>query len=42
VRKLPILRVINRTNLFPGPTDSVYAFQQRSVRRNLYRLAIPQ
>ena len=42
VRKLPILRAINRLGLFPGPTASVYAFQQRSVRRNLYRLAIPQ
>jgi Tol biopolymer transport system component len=42
VRKLPIVRAINRKGLFPGPTASVYAFQHRSVQRNLYRLAIPQ
>jgi len=42
LRKLPNIRVINRIGLFPGPTSSIYAFQRRSVQRNLYRMAVPQ
>ena len=40
-RKLPVVQVINRMDVFPGTTSSVYAFGNEVVQRNLYRIAIP-
>ena len=37
VRKLPVVRVIDRSPVFPGATGSVYAFGRSVVQRNLYR-----
>ena len=42
VRKLPVVRVIDRSPVFPGADGSVYAFGRSVVQRNLYRIALGQ
>jgi serine/threonine protein kinase/Tol biopolymer transport system component len=43
VRKLPVNNVIDhRPGVFPGITQSVYAFRRQLVQRNLYRIVLPQ
>lgn len=41
ILKLPGARVIPATDVAPGPTADVYAFQRESVQRNLYRVPVP-
>lgn len=40
VRKLPVIRVIDRAYVFPGVTSSVYALGHQTTQRNLYRIVI--
>ena len=42
VRKLPVVRVIDRVAVFPGATGSVFAFERSVIQRNLYRIALGQ
>jgi eukaryotic-like serine/threonine-protein kinase len=43
IRKLPLARVIEgRPGVFPGVTQSVYVFERRLVRRNLYEVMLPR
>ncbi len=43
IRKLPLARIIERRpGVFPGVTQSVFAFQQRVVKRNLYEISLPE
>jgi hypothetical protein len=39
--RLPIAQVIERRYLSPGPDPSVYAFNEGTVNRNLYRVPLP-
>ncbi|MGH9861878.1 MAG: TolB family protein, partial [Candidatus Acidiferrales bacterium] len=39
--RLPVAQVIERSEITPGPHPSVYAFTQKSVHRNLYRIPLP-
>ena len=41
VQKLAVLRVIDTTAIFPGPSSSTYAFTSAAVHRNLYRIGLP-
>ena len=41
VLRLPGVRVLNEVNLFPGISESTYAFEKQFVQRNLYRIRIP-
>jgi serine/threonine protein kinase len=38
---LPVVHIIERQNIHPGPSPSVYAFTQTTVHRNLYRIPVP-
>jgi len=41
MRKMAVARVIERRpGVFPGVTQSVYAFQKNLVRRNLYEITL--
>lgn len=41
LKGLPIVRVIDSPNAFPGPSASTYAFEKQFVQRKIYRIAIP-
>ena len=38
---LPVLQVIDRSGISPGPNRLVYAFSQVTAHRNLYRIPVP-
>lgn len=38
---LPGVQILEQTDIFPGPTSSVYAFAKTATQRNLYRIRIP-
>ena len=40
IARLPGARMIDNTGA-PGPSRDVYAFERRTVQRNLYRIPIP-
>ena len=42
LRKLPGVRVIERSDLSPGPDPSTYVFARKEFQSNLFRLALPQ
>jgi len=39
--RIPGARVINNSNVAPGPSPEVYAFTRETVQRNLYRIPTP-
>ncbi|MBI4466428.1 MAG: serine/threonine-protein kinase [Acidobacteria bacterium] len=39
--RLPGVQVIDRSDLSPGPTPSIYAFTRETVHRNLFRIPLP-
>ncbi len=39
--RLPGVRVIDATEVTPGPGPGAYAFSRRAVQRNLYRIPVP-
>jgi len=41
VKALPVVTVIDRGMVYPGPDPSVYTFARETVQRNLYRIPIP-
>jgi hypothetical protein len=41
LRRLPIERVIDHPDVFPGPTASIFGLDHQVVHRNLYRLILP-
>jgi hypothetical protein len=41
IGKLPGVRVLTAFDAVPGVTADVYAFTQRNVQRNLYRVPVP-
>jgi Tol biopolymer transport system component/predicted Ser/Thr protein kinase len=41
ISKLPGVRVIEASEVAPGPTADIYAFTRETVQRNLYRVPVP-
>jgi hypothetical protein len=41
IAKLPGTRLIDTSDVAPGPTPEIYAFSRETVQRNLYRIPIP-
>jgi Tol biopolymer transport system component len=39
--RLPGARLIDASEIAPGPSPDVYAFSRRTVQRNLYRIPVP-